>query len=133
MRPNKQFDLVAHGRQGTRPIMGCPAGFHQHPADRRLGHELDELFPVETMTFTDASFAIRNRDLETIFCQIDAEGSTLHIGLLLFDRWVCCHFQLGTSMPKKQEESISSFKLPVWLAGTSHRFAASRPLIQALG
>jgi hypothetical protein len=65
---------------------------------------------IEAVSFDHATIAERERDLKTIFCQIDAKGSTLHVGLLLFVSWGLRHCQLGTWMPKKQEESISSFQ-----------------------
>jgi hypothetical protein len=108
MLGGQQRDLVAMSTELTRPVVSGAAGLEQHPTDRRLGHEGRELFAVEAVPRGHPARAVGHRDLETIFCQIDGKGSTLHVGLLLFVSWGLRHCQLGTWMPKKQEESISS-------------------------
>ena len=88
------------------------ACFAQDATYRQLRDEFSELNTVEPVSRDHLPGIVRQRHLETIFCQIDAEGPTPLIRMPSICPLGFRHFQLGTSMPKKQEESFSSFLVP---------------------
>ena len=103
----EQSDVVTVSNEDARPVVRGAACFAQDPAYRQLRDEFSELDTVEPVSRDHLPGIVRQRHLETIFCQIDAEGSTPLIRMPSICPLGFRHFQLGTSMPKKQEESIS--------------------------
>ena len=80
----KQNDFDTSGAEGSRPVEGRAAGFHDDALDRAVVEKARELCAREAVTFDDAMIGIGERELEDVFCQIDGDGCRMHVGLLSF-------------------------------------------------
>ena len=110
MLRRQQFDLVTQRIARACPVMGGATCLEQHPAGGRLGHEFGELGAIEAVSFDDSAIAVRDGNLETIFLPNRCQGFYASCRTPSVCQLGFRHCQLGTWMPKKQEESISSFQ-----------------------
>jgi hypothetical protein len=55
----QQPHLVAEALENPTPVVGGPAGFHQHHGWWRLGEKLHHLFTIETLALEDPSVSPR--------------------------------------------------------------------------
>ncbi len=79
----QQPHLVALRLQATRPMMRRAARFHHHHAWRMVAEELRKLTAAQPRAARDPILSIRHRQFEAVLCQVDADGRSIHDGLLL--------------------------------------------------
>ena len=88
--------LMPLGDEEPAPIVGCRASFHRHNASRQLRHHLNEIRARQLATEDNTAVARRRMQLESMFCEIDADDVNFCQVCLLFC-WPTHHRQLGTS------------------------------------
>jgi hypothetical protein len=65
------------------PVVSTTAGFHHDLAGRKLHEEAEEFGATEALALRNMPIRVRNGELEDIFCQVDGNDRSIHIGLLL--------------------------------------------------
>ena len=105
----QQLHLDAQAGQPTRPVVGRAARLHDDQGDIAIGKPALELSAGEPVFLCDAPRRIGDGQLEDGLCQIDGDGCSIHVGLLLFEDLI--RTSMKTSAPmwrEKQGESIPS-------------------------
>ncbi len=67
-------------------MVGRAAGFYHHQAHLSAEKPTFELGACEALGFDDAPLLIGGSQLENRLCKIDSNGSSIHVGLLTFER-----------------------------------------------
>jgi hypothetical protein len=89
--------------------VGRTAGLHDDQGDIPIGKPALELGAAQALGFNDTPVFIGYSELEHGLCKIDGNGSSIHVGLLMFEDLIPT--PMKTSAPiwrKKQGESIPS-------------------------
>jgi len=76
-------DLMPQGDELSSPVVRTAAGLEEYEGRRLLGEEALEPDARKAVPFANAPWPVGNSDLEHGLCEIDRDGSTLHLGLLL--------------------------------------------------
>src|SRR5690606_27652455 len=104
----QQPHLMAERLELTAPGLRGAAGFHHKQALGMRGCKGLEAPAGEREAALHSKVLVGDSELESVLCQVDANGRRMHVGLLLFGQ-LLSSYQLGTTMPiHRQEESISS-------------------------
>ena len=109
----QQAHGVPEGGNSTRPEVSTATGFHDDLAGSKMHEEAQKLRASEPLALRDPPIRTRNGELEDIFCQINSNDRSIHIGLLLvrlsLKHHTCSAWRIDAVLPF-QEESISTVR-----------------------
>jgi hypothetical protein len=97
---------VPESADSARPVVRAAAGFHHDLARRKLNKE-GEKFPAgKSLALRNAPVCIRDGELKDIFCQIDTNDRSIHVGLLLvrlsLKHHTCSAWHIDAVLPSRR-------------------------------